>query len=179
MTAEPTSAVTEAQRILNSVFLPPSEAAFGEGDERVDFLPALDLERIGQELIRQCPEFSHLRGQVVIYLWKRKGGKHCGQLNIGKCTKPSGLLDYFAAVDWVVWLAADYVESLAPPRQYVEAAIYHELCHTAANEETGKPEQVDHDFTGFVSEVKRYGAWQANLRECKAAWQQAPLFERE
>jgi hypothetical protein len=47
----------------------------------------------------------------------------------------------------------------------------HELLHTSPEE---KP--VDHDFAGFAAEVRRYGAWQDNLKLCKEAWSQPPLF---
>lgn len=173
-----TNAVQAAQEILGSVAPIPQEAEFGEGGEQVDFLPAPWLERLAEKLIREYHELRHLRNETIIYLWKREGGKNKGQATMGKCTKAAGLVKHFSDAGWVIWLAADWANDIGFDRRQVEALLYHEVSHIGLEmtEDDDKVVAVDHDFQGFVSEVRRYGDWMAGLKECKKAWEQAPLI---
>lgn len=54
-----------------------------------------------------------------------------------------------------------------------EALVYHLLCHLWFVE--GKPRLVKHDFQGFVSEVREYGAWTPSLRHFQDAMKQTTL----
>lgn len=163
-----------------SVYVAPDGSQFRIDDEALDFLPAPDLETIGRRLIDDCEEFSHLGGIRVIFLWKKRGGASQGQANLGKCQKTSGLVAYLGEAPWIIWLAADHVNNYAFTRFQVEALLHHEMSHAGEEEdEDGEktPAVSGHDFDGFIANVKRYGAWQDNLKLCKRAWEQPSLFD--
>jgi hypothetical protein len=54
-----------------------------------------------------------------------------------------------------------------------EALVYHLLCHCWFTE--GKPKIVPHEFQGFTSEVRHYGAWSKELAEFENAMKQQVL----
>ena len=54
-----------------------------------------------------------------------------------------------------------------------EALVYHLLCHCWFTE--GKPKIVPHEFQGFTSEVRHYGAWSKELAEFEDAMKQQVL----
>ncbi len=170
--------VTEDGEVLRS--LPgrgiqiPEKAAFLGDDGKADFIDAPDLAAIGRELVRDCPEFEHLDGLEIVYLWKRVGGESGGQVVVGKCQKTSGLVRYFAQVPWLVWVAADHARDFGFGAREVEALVHHELCHAGADED-GLPTARGHDFDGFTANVRRYGLWHDQLRLARNAFEQLPL----
>ncbi|HXI16213.1 MAG TPA: putative metallopeptidase [Chloroflexota bacterium] len=152
----------------------PSEAAL-DGE----FTPAPDLEKIGIALIAH---HGLVAGQYTVrYFWKDKGGKSKGNLTLGKCTKPTGLLHHFAECDFVIWLAADHLRDAYPTATEVEAVVYHELRHageTEPDEESDEPAQatiIGHEFEGFLDEVTLYGATVRNLKPIVNAAKQLEL----
>lgn len=181
--AKPTTMRYPSHKKLNmepgELYGAPSEKLFdidGEGD----FLPTPDLQDIAQVLIDRCTEFEHLLGQKIIYLWRREGGEQQGLATMGKCQKTSGLIKHFAESEWVIWLAADHVNSYSLMRGQVEALLHHELCHAGEmidKEGNKKAKVIGHDFDGFIANVRRYGAWNENLKLCRNAWEQLSLFD--
>ncbi len=166
-----------------AIYGAPTDGYFAPvGLPEEDFLPAPDLETIGRRLIDDCVDFYHLANVQVIYLWKRKGGQAEGQANLGKCTKASGLVKHFSGATWVVWLAADHVNTYKFTRRQVEALLFHELCHAGDEEDDEgehKPKPIGHEWQGFSVEVARYGAWMEALQFCRNAWEQLPLDDTE
>ncbi len=54
------------------------------------------------------------------------------------------------------------------------ALLDHELLHCDYDPETETASIAAHDFEGFVKELERHGAWQADLQQL----QQTSLFDR-
>ena len=147
-----------------------------------DYIPAPDLRRIAAALIAKHPGlFRHLgEGQLqVAYRWKRSGGTSGGRATLGKCAKVSGAAKAFkeaADVAFLIWLAAEECRLGRRTAYQVEALLFHQLMHTAAND--GKPATDPHDFEGFAKEVEIYGLWDEDLHRLGRAIQhlQLPLF---
>lgn len=152
----------------------PAKADFGTAD----FLPADDLEQIALALINSdLAKFGHLRRRTTIYLWKASGGKSAGKLVLGKCVKSAGLVTYFGAADWVIWLSADHARDLGLSRWQVEAACMHELLHAGEDLQTCEPSVYPHDAEMFRAEIEQYGLWKSDLRFVAPGFQGAlPLF---
>lgn len=169
-------------KTLAKRYFAPSEEQFWDDDDKptIDFVPANDLKRIAEQMISEYSEFSHLRNAfTVTYLWKRDGGKIGGKATLGKCTKPSGLLKYFADTTFVIWLAANHVNDMMLTTEQVRACTYHELSHAQVEvdeEGEAKPVVAPHDFQGFNDEIRRFGSWMSDLRDCRDAWEEGPLF---
>lgn len=157
-------------------FLPPPEEAFADGlGGEADYLPAEDLEAVGDALIAERgSRLDQLEALRIVYLWKREGGKTRGRLTLGRLAKPSGLLAYFSDADFVVWLAADHLRGLASTAWQVEALLYRQLLH-AGIDGNGNPSLVDADFAGFRAELRRYGLWDDALRAMGADVRQLDL----
>lgn len=156
---------------------PPEHLLAHEIDDAwplLDFLPAPELERVARHLVAEHVVFHHLRPSNVVWswLWKRAGGRRQGRAVLGGATKPTGLVRHFSGQQFVFWLAADHCRGFTG--RQIEAAVWHELSHTALNED-GAFCLIGHDFEGFVTEVKRYGAWHRAQEPMAAAFQQLAL----
>jgi hypothetical protein len=122
-------------------FLIPHDDEFRLADDssedkiqEVEFLDAPVLASICQALIEKRTCFEHLRDANLHYLWKRKGGKSKGNLRYAQIQKPSGLLAYYSAMDYIVWAGADNCRSAMLTWWQMEAVMFHELKHTDVNE---------------------------------------------
>jgi hypothetical protein len=124
-----------------------------------EFIKADDLKAIGEALREECPEFEQLADVKIVYLWKYKGGGGARRI-LGKCTRPTGLLEYFADADFVIWLAADNCQFLT--KWQIEAVVYHELLHAGVQD--GEPVIVPHAYEGFPQEITRYGFWKRDIQ---------------
>lgn len=138
----------------------------------VEYLYAPELEPIARALAETHASLNHLEMARVAYLWKREGGKKKGGLTFGQCQKPSGLLKYYSAVDYVVWLAADHCRASLFTRWQVEALLFHELKHTRlkVNDEGAFFVLQGHDWEGFVEEVAYYQDWRPDMTQLKSAF---------
>mgnify|MGYP001572486283 CR=1 FL=1 len=144
-----------------------------------DFLPGEELRKIAEDLIyRPSLHLAHLDRIPISYLWKQKGGASHGKETLGKCQVATGLVKHFSEVSFVIWLAADHLRERKATNTFVEACLYHELLHIEEDED-GKLVLRDHQFEGFVDEVKAFGLWQEGLTRAKEAFFQAGLFDRE
>lgn len=152
----------------------PTEDTFEA--EAAEYLPADDLRRIARALIAAHPSrFRHLERLHVVYLWRKAGGARHDTPTLGKCQKPSGLLKHFSAADFVIWLAADHCRDRRFTAYQVEALLFHELCHTDRDPESGKPVLVGHDWEGFAAEVAHYGAWESATAHLAQQFEQLRL----
>ena len=147
----------------------------GEASLDGEFTPAPDLEQIAQRLMLR----HQMKTQMdchILYLWRDKGGKSRGKPVYGRCTRPTGLLRHFSEADFVIWLAADHLREAGATEREVEAVVYHELLHIGEDEE-GEVKLVDHEFTGFFSELRLYGTTVRDLKPLVRLAQQLELFD--
>jgi len=154
------SMVNNALRLM-----PPQDEEFAGAD----FMKAEAMDALAQELIRRHEELHFIRGGdfELQVLWKRTGGSKGGRGILGKCIAVTGLVRFYSAKDWVIWLAADHVRAFGFNAQQTEALLYHEMLHCAVEErEEGPPKitTVSHDIEAFDKEIERYGLWMEDLR---------------
>lgn len=143
------------------------------------FVEAADLEAMAADLVERHPDtFGHLNELRVRCLWKAKAGKKSGKVVFGKTLMPSrsSLLGHYERADFVIWLAADAVQKGQFTYHQVEALLFHELLHTAADEE-GNRQLVPHDFEGFKREIEEYGFWDQDVRGMARAFQSRMRIE--
>jgi len=170
----------EKRRLVTSKGDPEAEYAKIPPKKRFEemgaqFIEAPDLEEIIEALIATHESlFGHLADRKVTGLWKAKGGERNGKLTLGMCVKPSGLAQYFADCDFVIWLAADHHRDLRSTALQVEACCYHELKHCGLTH-ADAPTVVGHDFEGFADEIIEYGAVRPGINYMAAAFRQLPL----
>lgn len=159
--------------------LPPERRFRDKGGHRIDFCRAPEVEAIAETLIWHYPEFEHLRGLRIAYLWRRKKQAKGGKLVFGSCTSLSGIPQAFLEADWAVTIGAESCREAKLTAYQLEALVYHELCHIAPPDEDD-PESVPtlcgHDFDGFTSELRRYGLWDQTLATAADAFDDLPLF---
>lgn len=159
--------------------LPPERRFRDKGGYRIDFCRAPEVETIAHTLIWHYPEFEHLRGLRIAYLWRRKKQAKGGKLVLGTCSSLSGIPQAFLEADWAVTIGAESCREAKLTAYQLEALIYHELSHIAPPDEDD-PESVptlcSHDFEGFSSELRRYGLWDQTLETAAEAFDDLPLF---
>lgn len=158
------------------IIYPPADADF-EGE----FRDAPELEDLAHALIGQHSEIAFLREWNIRVLWKREGpAAGPGKETAGRCKALSGELAYFAASDWLIWLAADACRFAQLSPREIEALLFHELLHCCLKgKDEIRPGTRGHDFEGFVLEVERYGEWSQELKGAGRAFRQLTLFDPE
>lgn len=176
---------TFARRLLTggdpdaAASLPPERRFRDKGGHRIDFCRAPEVEAIAETLIWHYPEFEHLRGLRIAYLWRRKKQAKGGKLVFGTCGSLSGIPQAFLEADWAVTIGAESCREAKLTAWQMEALVYHELCHIAPPDEDD-PEAVatlvGHDFEGFADELRRYGLWDETLTQARDAFDDLPLF---
>lgn len=147
---------------------PPDDSEFED-----DYLPAPSIEKVGEALRLRHNMPTEIS---ITYVWKRKGGKSQGKEKLAFCNKVSGLARYYAAVDFVIWFAADNLRELNFSQDQYEALIHHELQHAGVDPDTLDPIVVGHDFEGFRENVEHYGLWLRDLAAAKESFAQAKMF---
>jgi len=155
--------------------LAPVESAFNNDE----YLQSDALENIARTLTANYDELKHLRGQAIDFFWKKHGGFAKGKTRLGDTKKLSGLTRHFAdGTPFVIWLAADHLEGWG--QEQIEPLVFHYQLRCGVDED-GDQYIVAPDFEGFVPELKRYGAWRADLRLAVRTVQQLslPLVEEE
>jgi len=145
------------------------------GDE---FLVAHNLREVAEDMIQTFPELSHIGKFRMTYLWKAKGGMKGEKHRLGNCEKTSGMKQFFAKADFIIWLACDHAKTLGMTSRQLEALLYHELCH-ASFEEKDNGEEVtkvaQHDVELFHDEIRRYGLWTTDLETARETFRQAQI----
>jgi hypothetical protein len=151
---------------------------FGTGFYSQEFLPAPSIAKIGAKLIDKWPELDALEDLTIKYEWK-KGGTQGEKATLGKCTKVSGLAQYYSDADFVIWIAADNCRDMEITDAQVEALVYHELKHISVeeDEQTGEPILAvrPHDVEMFYDEIIRYGLWKDDLKGADEVFAQGRL----
>lgn len=159
--------------------LPGSHKFYDKGGYRIDFCRAPEVADLAARLIHHYPEFTHLRGLRIAYLWRRKKQAKAGKLVLGTCSSLSGIPQAFLEADWAVTIGAESCREAKLTAYQLEALVYHELCHIAPPDEDD-PESVPtltgHDFEGFADELRRYGLWDETLAQARDAFDDLPLF---
>ena len=97
-----------------------------------------------------------------------------GKIVYGKAEKVSPKTQVHVPYDFIIWLANDQYQLLAPFQR--EALIDHELCHCQWDLDTGASIRP-HDVEEFTEILERYGYWWPQAEEFATAAQQAQLFE--
>jgi len=159
--------------------LPPDRRFRDKGGYRIDFCRAPEVEDLAERLIYHYPEFVHLRGLRIAYLWRRKKQAKAGKLVLGTCSSLSGIPQAFLEADWAVTIGAESCREAKLTAYQLEALVYHELCHIAPPDEDDPesvPSLVGHDFEGFADELRRYGLWDETLTQAADAFDDLPLF---
>jgi hypothetical protein len=143
-----------------------------------DFLSADEDLREMYDALREHfhDEFWFLAPAKVMLFWKAKGGSGGGNITLGKCQKPSGLLRHYSTADFIIWLAADHLREGKFTRWQVLALLYHEMRHTNYDG-NGKFVIRGHEFEGFVDEIERFGPWRNNAKAIISAAQKLSGFE--
>ena len=168
--------VSKTERKIITINDIPSKEMFGDRD----FIKAPDLYALCMDLINKHEtQFSHLVNVAIEVLWKKVGGKSKGRVTLGKTQAATGLVGYFSECAFVIWIAADHCQEASFSDQQFQALLFHELCHISYDPEDGKLSLQGHDFEGFVSELRAYGAWDLTLKTMVSQAQQLSLFKLE
>jgi len=135
----------------------PDPLALFDGHE---YAKAPTLSRRASRMIRELPDFEHLRGHRVIVVWRAGKSKKLGQ-----CEKAEGLLQLFAGrnVPFVITIYYDMCRAVGLSDYQMDALLDHELRHCGFGEQ-GEPVIIRHDVEEFVGTVQRYGLWFEDVR---------------
>ena len=139
----------------------------------------LEVQQIARELIAR--HHSHLVEANIKYLF-RSGGAWTskGKEVLGTAQKCSSKENFLTGFDFVITIN-EYAWNSLEDKQKI-ALIDHELMHCDKSpdyDEDGNPiwQTKDHDFVGFVQEVKRYGFWTKDLQKFDRVYRQITIFE--
>jgi Putative phage metallopeptidase len=149
----------------------PTEFDFFDNGTHVEYLISPELKQIADRLIGEYKEFYHLSEAKIGFFWKEIGGKSKGKLKLGECSLTKGIEFLAFKSDFTIWLAADNLSGKT--EHFIEAVIYHELCHAGWDGENGKWKTIGHWFEGFPNEIKRYGLWKNDMQEMKEVFEKA------
>lgn len=152
----------------------PGDSQFYIEKDEVEFIKDDRLTELGNALIAERGCFHDLQSRKIVFLWKRQGGKTKGKVTLGKCQKPSGILAYFAASDFIIWVAADHARENQLTNWQMEALVFHELKHCDVDyDDKGELKLAinPHDLEAFVDEVRIYGAWKSDIERMAGAFQ--------
>ena len=145
-----------------------------DGDFKRDWLDDETLQEKGRDLIRE--KVDKELGQFDIrFLWKQTGGRRNGKATLGKTSLPRGYAKFYSKADALIWVAADHLRALKASCRFLEAVLYHELCHLKFDP-VGGILLVGHDFEGFIAEFEQYGAWRTDLSNLAANLKQLKLL---
>ena len=147
----------------------PGLASWIEG---VDFVQAGTADRIAGIIL---PVFHHeLANARIAYLFKEKsttrGRSPLGKTNLlSKRDRFLSDYDFVIVFDWSRWKPLTLVQRVA--------LVDHQLEHCGVDD-NGNFIMIDHDIREFNTTVRRWGAWQPNVRDFfRAAKVQFEMFE--
>jgi len=122
-----------------------------DGQFTSEFMADEWLQERGRDLVRD--KFDDPLGQFDIrFLWKQGGGRRNGKAVLGKTTLPRSYARFYSKADALVWVAADWLRELKASYRFLEAVLFHELCHLV------------------------YGAWRADLKDLNDNLKQLKLL---
>lgn len=141
------------------------------------------IQETAAAMIASFQELSWIRDRedsdrLIWYVWKRNGGKSRGAEVFGGAQMASSYVKYLTDSTFVIWMAADHCKLL--PNYEFEGLVLHQLLHLYEREiESHSPDKAttfvpalrDHEFSGFESELLRYGVHTPELRHAGATFQ--------
>ena len=129
------------------------------------------------DIVRRLIDLYHepLKDARIGVIMRSEAPVTGGRITYGKAERVSAKAQVHVPYDFIIWLANDGYQSLAPLQR--EALIDHELCHCQWDMDTGASIRP-HDVEEFTEILQRYGYWWPHAEEFAAAAQQAELFER-
>lgn len=134
-----------------------------------------------QKQISEFPELSPIADlEPRIWVgWKRKGGTTKGKRNVAKIEKVDGKVRYFAGYDFMLWIGSENAFAYALDDEKINAAIFNQLKCLKPNKAVDAESLsiVDHEFSGSIDELTRFGAWREDLVELTERMTQLPMFE--
>ena len=145
-----------------------------------EFTDAQEVEQIATRIIGM--QHSHLVEAKIIYIfreggaWKSKGKEVLGQAQ--KCSAKDNFLN--GGFDFTITINKDAWKTMADKQK--KALVDHELMHcdkSDENDEDGNPiwQTKDHEFVGFVQEIKSHGFWTEDLQRFDRVYKQITIFE--
>lgn len=131
------------------------------------------VEELAQRLVEKYKLWdSFPKKPNVIYLLRKGPWRVGDREKLGECSRATGKWKFLTNVDFVIVLNKDFWTSFPESR---EPLLLHELLHiggkmtTYAGKEEWKWQIVPHDIEEFVTVVKDYGAWNAELTQFVAS----------
>lgn len=147
--------MAEIVRVPSARISAPNNEQFER--EEAEYLHDPTLDRAASELIARHPgRFGHLRDARIVLLWKRKGGNRKGAPVLSNVQRLSGLARYYSSYEFAITISADHCYTFMLADRRIEALIFHELCHLGVTED-GEVTLVNHDYEGFLAEIREYG----------------------
>lgn len=129
-----------------------------------DFMGAPDLETIGAHLFATQPIYLRdAKDWRIRYLWQREGKQSKGKERHGYVKKLSGELRYYAGVEFIVVISAEYTRNWTYTLRQMRALVFHELLHIGMTEKYS-PTTNPHDAEVFFPEMKVFGLWRDDLQ---------------
>lgn len=137
------------------------------------------VEEVVRELVKA--HHHHLEHATIVVLGKPMASKSGGKTNVAKAKRAMPALnalvkDEIGEIHYLIEIGLDAWDTLDQQKRRI--ILDHELMHFGGlDEETGKWGLVVHDVECFTEEIRRYGAWNEDLRGFLAAIKQLSLFK--
>jgi hypothetical protein len=124
-----------------------------------------EADSLARQLIEK--HHKHLERATVLCLGKPKASKRGDKVNIAKARKVTKAMNallkdsnvgeghYLIEIGLDAWRALD--------KEKRKIVLDHELMHMAGQDDKGHWTTVGHDIEAFTEEIRRYGAWTAEL----------------
>lgn len=131
-----------------------------KGDEKFWIPDSVGFKAIVRAVINRC--FSDLVDVNILWMFRLEHTISQGKIVCAKTTKQSEQQRAIHGHAVVITIAWDIWQKITPIQR--EALLYHELRHVGFDDENGKVELYPHDVEMFTDELKRYGAWNSDLK---------------
>lgn len=130
------------------------------------------------DMVRRLIDLYHepLKEARIGVIMRSEAPRSGGRIVYGQAEKVSVKAQLHVPYDFLIWLAKDQFQLLAPLQR--EALIDHELCHCQWDMDTGASIRP-HDVEEFTEILERYGYWWPRAAEFAVVAQQAQLFDGE
>lgn len=139
---------------------------------------AEEVRQIASHLIRT--KHTRLEGVKIVYMYHPTTWTQGGKTVIYRVTKVSSKikealeLEGYTEIDFLVEFAENAFLKLTP--RIKEAAVDEALCKMGKNE-NGDLATYPYDFRGYLSNLRDYGAWSAELQQVEMGIRQTSLFD--
>lgn len=146
------------------------------------YYPGDEVRDIAEELIPE--HHGNLRDACIEYIFQTREDENSviqpprvqDAVRWGRVGAANVIDQRLRHLHFRVVMNGNWWEKASPEQR--EAAVHHLLCHCWLKE--GKPVIQQHEFAGFVSEIRHYGAWSKELAafEQEMSQQVLPLDEK-